>query len=88
MDQKKTKSGTPPKTSTMQPLQSENSTKITQTSLDWEKVEKPAATQLAPQDRWDDSQVIYGPFAHTSPGYSGSNEDELDERQTEAKKNM
>ena len=72
----------------MQPIQSESSTNDIQKSPDWEKVEKPAPAPLGPQDGWGDSQVTYGPFAPTSPGYSGADEQELDERQKEAKKNM
>ena len=72
----------------MQPIQSESSTNYIQKSPDWEKVEKPAPETIAPHDGWDDSQVTYGPFAPTSPSYSGPNEDELDERQKEAKRNM
>ena len=49
-DQKKTKSGTPPKTSIMQPMQSESSTNNIQKNPDWEKVEKPAPAPRRPQD--------------------------------------
>ena len=69
-------------------MQSESSTNDIQRSPDWEKVEKPTATPLGPQDGGGDSQASYGPFAPTSPGYSGADEQELDERQKEAKKTV
>ena len=41
----------PPKTSAMQPMQSESSTHDIQKSPEWDKVEKPAHVQLGPQNR-------------------------------------
>ena len=76
-DQKKTKSGTPPKTSTMEPMQSESSTNDIENIPDWEKVEKPAPALLRPQDGWGDSSANYGPFPPNSPGYSGASEKEV-----------
>ena len=87
-DQKKIKSGTQPKASTMQPAQSESSTNITQTSPDWEKVEKLDPVPLRPQDEWGDLSGTCGPFVLTSHGYSGAGDDELEERQKEAKRIM
>ena len=69
-------------------MQSESSTNDIQKSPEWEKVERTAPAPLGPQDGWGDSQATYGPFAPTSPGYSGADEQELDEQQKEAKKNM
>ena len=69
-------------------MQSESSTNDTQKSPEWEKVEKPAPAPLGPQDRWGDLSATYGPFAPTSLGYSGASEEQLDEGQKEAKRNM
>ena len=88
MDQKKIKSGTLRTTSTMQPMQAESSSNNIQKSPEWEKVEKPAPAPLGPQDGWGDSQATYGPFVPTSPGYSGADQQELDDRQKEGKKNI
>ena len=87
-DQNKTPSSTPRKASTMHPLQSESSTNDIQKSPYWEKVERPVTTPLVPHNGCKDASVTYGPFVPASPGYSGASVEELDERQTEAKKNM
>ena len=77
-DQKTTKCGTLPKTSTPQPIQSEISTNITQTSPHWEKVEKTAPVPLHPQNGWGDSSLTDGPFPPTTPGYRGANKKEVE----------
>ena len=77
-DQKKTKFGTAPKTSTMQRMQSESFTNDLQNIPDWEKVERAAPAPLGPQDGWGDSSAIYCPFPPTSPGYSGASKKEVE----------
>ena len=62
----------------MQPMQSESCMNDIQKSPEWEKIEKPAPALLGLQDGWGDSQATYGPFAPTSPGYSGADKQELD----------
>ena len=69
-------------------MQSGGSTNDIPKSPEWEKVEKPAPAPLGPQDGWGDSSATYGPVAPISPGYSGAGEEELDEQQREAKRNM
>ena len=72
----------------MQPKLSESSMNNMQENPEWEKIEKPAPAPLGPKECWRDSSTTYGPFAPTSPGYSGADEKELDEGQKEAKRNM
>ena len=69
-------------------MQSQNSTNDIQKSHDWGNVKKPAPAPLGPQDGWGDSLTTYRPFEPTSPGYSGADEKELNERQKEAEQNM
>ena len=45
-------------------------------------------TPLTPQEGWGDEQITYGPYAPTSPGYSGASEDNMDEQQKTAKRAM
>ena len=71
----------------MQLMLAESSMNVTQTSPEWEMVEKPAPVPLEPQDRWGHALGTYGPFALTSPRYSGAGEEEFEEREKEAKKN-
>src|SRR6195952_5640823 len=91
--QNTTKSGTPRKTSTMPNVQSNDSTNDTHSNPEWVKVKtpeprRPASTPLEPHQGWEDKRAGFGPFAPTSPGYSGPNEEELEKRQREAKQNM
>ena len=73
--------------------QSNDSMNDTHSNPEWVKVKtpkprRPASTPLEPHQGWEDRGFGFGPFAPTSPGYSGPNEEELDERQREAKQNM
>src|SRR6267154_2832468 len=68
-----------------------DSTPATQANQDWEEIEYPpraTSEPLAPHQGWGDEGLGFGPFAPTSPGYSGPSESELDERQQEAVRNM
>src|ERR1700761_2862137 len=70
----------------MHPSQSESSTNAIQTNPDWIEIEAPTPTPLTPQEGWGDEQITYGPFAPTSPRYSGGHEDNMDEQQKAAKR--
>ena len=59
-------------------MQLESSTNDIEKSPEWEKVEKPAPAPLGPQDGWADSAATYGPFPHTSRGYGGASEKEVE----------
>ena len=72
----------------MHPSQSESSTNAIQSNPDWIEVKAPTPTPLTPQGGWGDEQITYGPYAPTSPGYSGASEDNMDETQKAAKRDM